>query len=135
VQLYCILFRAERCAAILHLVSGTTEDPVADYLAIRKELEDYDESFENKPEVVAISKCDSLSPDRISELQDALEAACGQRPFPISSVAQQGLTPVLASIYKHVEIRRAGEEAERAEKLRQAQIASGEIEDVKGWSP
>jgi GTP-binding protein len=129
------LGHAERCAAILHLVSGTTEDPVADYLAIRKELEDYDESFENKPEVVAISKCDSLSPDRITELQDALEAACGQRPFPISSVAQQGLTPVLASLYKHVEIRRAGEEAERTEKLRQAQIASGEIEDVKGWSP
>jgi hypothetical protein len=55
--------------------------------------------------------------------------------LPISSVAQQGLTPVLAALYKQVEIRRAGEEAERAEKQRQAQIASGEIEDVKGWSP
>ena len=129
------LGHAERCAAILHLVAGTSEDPVADYLAIRKELEDYDESFETKPEVVAISKCDSLSADRIAELQDALEAACEQRPFPISSVAQQGLTPVLAALYQHVEIRRAGEEAEREEKLRQAQIASGEIEDVKGWSP
>ena len=129
------LGHAERCAAIVHLVSGTTEDPVSDYLSIRKELEDYDESFETKPEVVAISKCDSLSPDRITELQDALEVACGQRPFPISSVAQQGLTPVLASVYKHVEIRRAAEEAEREEKRRQARIASGEIEDVKGWSP
>lgn len=129
------LGHAERCAAILHLVSGTTEDPVADYIAIRKELEDYDESFETKPEIVALSKCDSLSPERIAELQDALEEACGQRPFPISSVAQQGLQPALAALYRHVETRRAGEEAERAEKLRQDMIASGEIEDVKGWSP
>ena len=129
------LGHAERCAAILHLVAGTSEDPVADYLTIRKELEDYDESFEDKPEVVAISKCDSLNADRIAELQDGLEAVCGHRPFPISSVAQQGLTPVLAGLYRHVETRRAGEAAERAEKLRQTQIASGEIEDVKGWSP
>ena len=129
------LGHAERCAAILHLVAGTSDDPIADYLTIRKELEDYDESFEDKPEVVAISKCDSLDADRIAELQDGLEAVCGQRPFPISSVAQQGLTPVLAALYSHVEIRRAGEEAARAEKLRQAQITSGEIEDVKGWSP
>lgn len=129
------LGHAERCAAILHLVPGTSEDPVADYLAIRKELEDYDESFEDKPEVIALSKCDALDPDRITELQDALEAASGQRPFPISSVAQQGLTPVLAAIYRHVEARRAIEEDERAEKTRRESVAKGEIEDVPGWSP
>ena len=76
-----------------------------------------------------------MSAERIAELQDAMEEVCGHRPFPISSVAQQGLKPVLASLYQHVEVRRAGEEAEREEKFRQAQIASGEIEDVKGWSP
>lgn len=129
------LGHAERCAAILHIVAGTSEDPVADYLTIRKELEDYDESFEDKHEVVALSKCDALDEARIEELQDALEVACGQRPFPISSVAQQGLKPVLAALYKHVELRRAGEAAEREEKDRQAQIAAGEIEDVQGWSP
>ena len=129
------LGHAERCAAILHIVAGTSDDPVADYLTIRKELEDYDESFEDKHEVVALSKCDALDADRIAELQDALESACGQRPFPISSVAQQGLKPVLAALYKHVEIRRAGEAEDRAEKERQAQIAAGEIENVQGWSP
>jgi len=129
------LGHAERCAAILHIVAGTSEDPVTDYLTIRKELEDYDDSFEDKHEVVALSKCDALDEDRIKELQDSLEAVCGHRPFPISSVAQQGLKPVLAALYKHVEARRAGEAAAREEKDRQAQIAAGEIEDVKGWSP
>ncbi|WP_427451442.1 GTPase ObgE [Litorimonas sp. WD9-15] len=129
------LGHAERCAAILHLVAGTSEDPVGDYLTIRKELEEYDESFEDKPEVIALSKCDALSADRIAELQDEMEAKCGQRPLPMSSVAQQGLTPVLAALYQHVEIRRADEEDERAEKRRLQAVASGEIEDVKGWTP
>jgi len=129
------LGHAERCAAILHLVAGTSEDPVGDYLTIRNELEEYDESFEDKPEVIALSKCDALSADRIAELQDEMEAKCGQRPLPMSSVAQQGLTPVLAALYQHVEIRRADEEDERAEKRRLQAVASGEIEDVKGWSP
>jgi len=129
------LGHAERCAAILHLVSGTTDDPVEDYKTIRKELETYDESFEDKPEIVALSKCDALSEEQIAELQDALEAVCGQRPFPISSVAQQGLKPVLAALYQHVETRRAGEASERAEKERLRAVAEGEIEDVTGWSP
>lgn len=129
------LGHAERCAAILHLVAGTSEDPVSDYLAIRKELEEYDESFEDKPEIIALSKCDAMEPERVAELLDALEEASGQRPFPISSVAQQGLKPVLTALYKHVETRRAGEEAVRAEKERLKAVAVGEIEDVKGWSP
>jgi GTP-binding protein len=129
------LGHAERCAAILHLVAGTSDDPVADYVAIRKELETYDESFEDKPEIVAISKCDAMDADQIAELQDALEAASGQRPFPISSVANQGLKPVLAAIYRHVETRRADESDARAEKQRKIAIARGEIEDEQGWSP
>lgn len=129
------LGHAERCAAILHLVSGTTDDPVEDYKTIRKELETYDESFEDKAEIVAISKCDALTEEQIAELQDALEAVCGQRPFPMSSVAQQGLKPVLAALYQHVETRRAGEASERAEKERLRAVAAGEIEDVTGWSP
>lgn len=129
------LGHAERCAAIIHLVSGTTEDPVADYVGIRKELETYDDGFKDKPEILALSKCDSLDADRIAELQDALEAVAGQRPFPISSVAQQGLTPVLAALYKYVEKRRVEDGKVLAEKRRKKAVARGEIEDVAGWTP
>jgi len=129
------LGHAERCAAILHLVAGTSDDPIADYLTIRKELEDYDESFEDKSEIIALSKCDAMSEDRIAELQDALEEVSGQRPFPISSVANQGLQPVLAALFQFVEKRRATEEDARTEKRRRIAVEKGEIEDVKGWSP
>ena len=129
------LGHAERCAAILHLVAGTSENPVEDYKTIRKELEAYDDSFKDKPEIIALSKCDVLNSDQIKQLQDDLETACGQRPFPISSVAQQGLKPALSSLYQHVETRRRAEAQERIEIERQRKIAAGEIEDVKGWSP
>jgi len=129
------LGHAERCAAILHLVAGTSENPVEDYKTIRKELEAYDDSFKDKPEIIALSKCDVLNSDQIKQLQDDLETACGQRPFPISSVAQQGLKPALSSLYQHVETRREAEEQERLEIERQRKIAAGEIENVKGWSP
>ena len=117
------------------MVAGTSENPVEDYKTIRKELEAYDDSFKDKPEIIALSKCDVLNSDQIKQLQDDLETACGQRPFPISSVAQQGLKPALSALYQHVETRREAEAQERLEIERQRKIAAGEIENVKGWSP
>ena len=129
------LGHAERCAAVLHLVDATGDDPIADYKTIRNELITYDAKFEDKPEIIVLSKCDALDAETIEFLQDELEAASGQRPHPISSVAQQGLQPVLFSVFKHVKARRADEEATRAAKRRKIAIANGEIEVVKGWSP
>ena len=129
------LGHAERCAAVLHLVDATGDDPITDYKTIRNELITYDAKFENKPEIIVLSKCDALDAETIEFLQDELEAASGQRPHPISSVAQQGLQPVLFSIFNHVKARRADEEAAREAKRRKIAIANGEIEEVKGWSP
>lgn len=129
------LGHAERCAAVLHLVDATSDDPIDDYKTIRNELITYDESFKDKPEIVVLSKCDAIDADTITLLQDELEAVCGQRPHPISSVAKQGLKPVLFDVFEHVKLRRANEEALRQDRLRKAAISRGDIEDVKGWSP
>jgi GTP-binding protein len=129
------LGHAERCAAIIHLIDITSDDPIESYRTIRRELENYDEDFEAKPEIIALTKCDSLEGDMIEFVAGEFETAIGQKPILISSVAQQGLKPLLSSVYQHVLTRRAGEEAARAEKLRQIAIERGEIEDVKGWSP
>ena len=129
------LGHAERCAAVLHLVDAAGDDPVSDYKTIRNELVTYDAKFEDKPEIIVLSKCDALDADTIKLLQDKLEAASGQRPHAISSVARQGLKPVLYAIFKHVETRRNLEENARAEKRRKIAISRGEIEEVKGWTP
>ncbi|NNE58839.1 MAG: GTPase ObgE [Hellea sp.] len=129
------LGHVERCAAILHLVDGTTLDPAEDYRVIRNELVNYGAGLEDKPEIVALSKCDALPPDMIEDISNALEAECGQKPLLVSSVAHQGLNPVLSATYRHVEKRRAEEEAERERKLEREAFDRGEIEEIGKWSP
>ena len=129
------LGHVERCAAILHLVDASAEDPIGNYKTIRKELIDYNGGIEEKPEIIVLTKCDALDNDTIELVQSELETECGQTPLLISSVAQQGLNPVLSAVYQHVQARRMKEENARSEALRKAAIKRGEIEDVKGWSP
>ena len=129
------LGHVERCAAILHLVDASAEDPISNYKTIRKELIDYNGGIEEKPEIIVLTKCDALDKDTIELVQSELKTECGQTPLLISSVAQQGLNPVLSAVFQHVQARRMNEENARSEALRKAAIKRGEIEDVKGWSP
>ena len=129
------LGHVERCAAVLHLVDASADDPIGDYETIRKELIDYDGGIEDKPEVVVLTKCDALDGDTVKLVQNELEAACGIKAFTISSVANQGLKPVLSSVYKHVKSRREAEQAARDEKERLEAIRRGEIEETIGWQP
>jgi len=129
------LGHVERCAAVLHLVDASAEDPIGNYKTIRKELIDYDGGIEDKPEIVVLTKCDALDGDTIDLVKSELEADCKITPLLISSVAQQGLNPVLSAVFQHVQARRTKEENTRSEVKRKAAIKRGEIEDVKGWSP
>jgi GTP-binding protein len=129
------LGHVERCAAVLHLVDASTEDPAQDYKTIRKELEDYDGGIEDKPEIVVLSKADIITPEQLDTVKTNVEAACGQTPLIISSVTNQGLKPVLSAIYQHVQKRRAKEEAAREEKRIAEAVERGEMEKQKGWSP
>ncbi len=129
------LGHVERCAAILHLVDGTALDPVENYRVIRNELINYGSELESKPEIVALTKCDAMPSDMISDICDLLEAECGQRPLPVSSVSQTGLKAFLSAAFQHVEQRRANEKAARAFKVKQEALERGEIDEIKPWSP
>lgn len=129
------LGHVERCAAVLHLVDASAADPAADYTVIRNELINYGGGIEDKPEIVVLTKCDAIDAETIDAAKTSVKAACGQTPLLISSVSQQGLRPVLFSVYSHVQTRRAEEEAAREARLRKAAIKRGEIEETKGWSP
>ncbi len=129
------LGHVERCAAVLHLVDASADDPLENYKTIRQELIDYDGGIEDKPEIVILTKCDAMDGDTIELVQQELSKICGQTPLLISSVAQQGLEPVLFTVFEHVKARRAKEEAARAEKLRRIAVSRGEIEDTSGWTP
>lgn len=131
------LGHVERCAAVLHLVDASADDPAEDYRVIRQELIDYDGGIEDKPEIVVLTKCDALNGDTIAASVAAVEAVCGQTPLPISSVSGDGLKPVLSAVYQHVAKRRAHDA-----KLKTAQDAHSARKDAsiieaepEGWTP
>ncbi len=89
------LRHVDRCAVILHLIDGTQEDVASAYQTIRKELENYSPLLAQKPEIVALNKCDSLLPEEIQEKEQALNRSCGKKVFVISGFAGIGLVPLL----------------------------------------
>ena len=92
------LGHVERCSVLIHLVDGTAEDPVADYHTVRGELAAYGGGLADKPEVVAISKADAISPERIDELKRALKRAAGTPPLTVSAVTGTGIDKVLRAL-------------------------------------
>lgn len=89
------LGHVERCAALLHLIDGTEEKPGGAYKTVRRELEAYDESLIDKPEIVALNKIDALDPETLKKRRDALRRACGKPVMLISGVSGKGVREVL----------------------------------------
>src|SRR5438045_8551264 len=61
------LGHVERCRVLLHLVDGTSEHAGRSYATVRGELEAYGHGLSDKPEVVALSKADALSPEVLKQ--------------------------------------------------------------------
>jgi GTP-binding protein len=99
----------ERCRVLLHLVDGTEEDVAEAWRVVRGELAAYGGGLAEKPEVVALNKCDALTAEDIKDKLAALSAACGAEPLPLSGVSGVGLKPVLGALSGHVRAARAAD--------------------------
>ncbi len=88
----------ERCNVILHLVDVNEEDVAAAYKTVRRELRAYGGGLEKKREIVALSKCDSVSAERAAEQAECLKSACRKKPFLLSSAAKINVDNVLRRI-------------------------------------
>ena len=99
----------ERTRVLLHLVDGTGDDVAEAYHVVRGELAAYGGGLDEKPEVVALNKCDSLTEEDIAEKLAALEEACGQKVFRLSGVAGMGLKEILGSLLVEIKDSKAAE--------------------------
>ena len=90
----------ERTKVIIHMVDGASvegRDPLADILAINKELEAYDPSILEKPQVIVANKMDVCmegSDEIIATLRKEFEPK-GIQVFAISAVSGQGIKELL----------------------------------------
>jgi GTP-binding protein len=109
------LGHTERCRVLLHLVDGTSENAGRDYKTIRAELEAYGHGLEDKPEVVALTKADAMTPEQIKLQTAKLKRASGETPYVLSSHSGQGVQDTLRALMKVIEGARAPADAEKKE--------------------
>lgn len=100
------LGHVERCSVLLHLVDGTGEHAGKDYKVVRHEIEAYGEGLAEKPEIVALSKIDSLDPETRKKQLDRLKRACGQKPLALSAVSGAGVPEALNALLAIIEAQR-----------------------------
>ena len=88
----------QRAGILVHLVEPLPDDstnPWENYLAIRQELELFDELLGQRPELVVVTKADI--PEAL-EVQAEFEQKLGKKPFLVCSLSGEGLTVLLQAI-------------------------------------
>jgi GTP-binding protein len=92
----------ERTSVLLQLIDVLQDDPVEAYHIIRNELSEYGAGLDEKPEIVALNKCDSLPVEEVQKIAKKLKKACGQEPYLISAVSGENVRPLLYRLYEFI---------------------------------
>ncbi len=92
----------ERTKLLVHLVDGTGADPIEAYRTIRQELLAYDQSLDNKPQILAINKIDALDDEEQAVLQAELVKAAGQDVLLISAATRHNLDELLNLVWQQL---------------------------------
>jgi len=95
-------------------VDATGDDAAQDYRVVRGELAAYDAELANKPEIVALSKCDAVDAEEAARKQALLAAECGQKPMLLSAVSGQNVRAALFALGAYINEAKADEAAEAA---------------------
>ncbi|WP_293442248.1 GTPase ObgE [Planktotalea sp.] len=97
------LGHVERCAVLLHLIDGTSENIADDYNTIIGELEAYGGELAEKPRVTVLNKVDALDAEMRAEAKAALEEASGSPVMEMSGAAKLGTTDVLRALRAEID--------------------------------
>lgn len=103
------LGHVERCGVLLHLIDGTQENVADAYVTIRKELEAYGASLDDKHEIVALNKADALDEETIAVRRDELASVVDGPVHVISAVSGQGVREVTYELDRIIVSERAKE--------------------------
>src|SRR5438477_924648 len=114
------LGHVERCRVLLHLVDGTGEHAGKDYKTVRHELDAYGHGLADKPQIVALSKADALSPELLKEQVARLKRAAKKTPLVLSAAAHTGVPEVLRGLVEVIDGDR---------------VAGGEPAEAEAWHP
>ena len=100
------LGHVERCAVLLHLVDGASEDVAGAWRTVRGELDAYGHDLDAKTELIALNKCDALTDEEIAIRKKTLEDASSKQVLAISGVSGTGVTEALRQLWVEVRAQR-----------------------------
>jgi GTP-binding protein len=123
------LGHVERTSVLLHLVDATAEHPAKAWRTVRRELEAYGGGLAEKPEIVALSKIDALSPTEITQARRKLERAIGRKPLVLSAASGTGVREALAELLHAVDAVRPAPAVDSASEQ------NGAGSDIAPWDP
>ena len=111
------LRHVERTAVLLHLIDVYSDDIAKRYQTIHSELEKYNSSLLDRPEVVALTKIEGLDAEMIAMQTDELKKVVpkGSKIMAFSASAHIGLESVLRELARAVAENRARQKAAEAE--------------------
>ncbi|MBQ2660379.1 GTPase ObgE [Candidatus Saccharibacteria bacterium] len=109
------LRHVDRTSVLLHLIDAYANDAGESYAIIRRELDKYSD-LKNRPEIVALTKCEGLDPEILAMQQKSiLSKNKTAKIFTISSVAHQGLDDLLRALKSVIETAPKSSEKSAAE--------------------
>jgi GTP-binding protein len=97
------LRHVERTRVLVHLVEPFPtdgSDPVQNYRNIRRELELYSSALADKPEIIALSKCELTGSE---EIRARLEGELGREALAISAVTGAGLAKLVTEVARKLQ--------------------------------
>jgi GTPase len=98
------LRHVQRCKVLLHVVDGSSEDPIGDFININRELRNYDPFLAQKPQVVVLNKVDIPEVlEKEQQLMQALKAeAKHSRVLSISAATTKNVKELMGRLKKFV---------------------------------
>lgn len=93
----------ERTRLLIHLVSLTSEDPIADYQIIQGELAAYGRGLEKRSQILVFNKIDAVDEETIDKYQKQFAKITNAEILTISAVTGAGLTTLLAKVWQQLE--------------------------------
>ncbi len=105
------LGHVERCRVLLHLVDANTEHAGKAYKTVRREIEAYGGGLADKPEIVALSKIDSVDAETLKQQALRLKRAAKRAPLKISAAANVNLREALRAILAEIDAAAAQKQA------------------------
>lgn len=97
----------ERTSVILHMIDVATEDVAESYQVIRRELAQHSAALVTKPEVIALTKIDTVPESTVKQQLEHLRRVAKSPIYPISAPAHLGILGLLRHLAEMVEQQKA----------------------------